>query len=154
MSGGTSIVRPASLDDTLKIVELGERFYRDEGEHAASPAELTKFIVSHICDPERVCLVAGESVAAVLCGVMIPHYFTGDPTAFKTAWYARPGARGLGAHLLRAFEGWAKEKGARRIIVSGRSERTLRLLSLRNYSPLETVYSKDLQCPKPHSPCL
>jgi GNAT superfamily N-acetyltransferase len=55
-----------------------------------------------------------------------------------------PEARGLGAHLLRAFEAWAKSKGARRLIVAGRRERTLILLSRLGYTPLETVYSKDL----------
>jgi GNAT superfamily N-acetyltransferase len=83
-------------------------------------------------------------VAGFLCGVLTPHYFTGEPTAFKTAWYAIPGARGLGAHLLRAFEAWAKAKGAHRLIVAGRQERTLALLGRLGYAPLETVTSKDL----------
>ena len=95
-------------------------------------------------DEDRVFLVAGEPVAALFCGGIAPHYLTGEPTAFKSAWYALPEARGLGAHLLRAFEAWAKAKGARRLIVAGRQERTLALLSRLGYAPLETVTSKDL----------
>ncbi len=76
--------------------------------------------------------------------MVAPHYLTGEPTAFKTAWYALPAARGLGAHLLRAFERWAKGEGARRLIVAGRQQRTLTLLGRLGYAPLETVYSKDL----------
>jgi len=75
---------------------------------------------------------------------LVPHYFTGEPTAFKTAWYALPNARGRGAPLLRAFQAWAKEKGARRLIVAGRQPRTLMLLGRLGYHPLETVFSKDI----------
>ncbi len=99
----------------------------------------------------RVCLVAGEPIAAVLCGLVTPHYFTGELTAFKTAWYAVPAARGYGAHLLRAFEKWAQEKGARRLIVAGRQDRTLQLLERLDYRPLETVFAKDIPWQKPHS---
>ncbi len=93
---------------------------------------------------DRVFLVTGKPVSGFLCGVIAPHYFTGEPTAFKTAWYALPAARGHGYYLLRAFEAWAKVRHARRLIVAGRQERTLTLLSRLGYAPLETVYAKDI----------
>ena len=155
MSAGKSVVRRATSDDVARFVELGLRFYAEEGGREACPRQLASFAFSHLDDDNRVFLVAGEPVAGFLCGVLAPHYFTGEPTAFKTAWYAVPGARGFGAHLrafeagrreglLRAFEAWAKAKGARRLIVAGRQERTLTLLSRLGYLPLETVTSKDL----------
>lgn len=152
MTGAKSKVRHATLDDVARLIELGERFYRDGGKRLASAEHLACFVISHICEPGRICFVAGNPIAGVLCGVALPHYFTGEPTAFKTAWYALPGARGHGAHLLRAFEAWAREKGAHRVIVAGRSGRTLQLLSHLNYHPLETVYTKDIPCRKPHFP--
>ena len=139
-----AIARRATFDDVARFVELGLRFYQEEGGREASPNALASFAISHVCDPDRVYLAAGDPIAACLCGMIAPHYLTGEPTAFKTAWYAIPGARGYGAHLLRAFEGWAKEKGARRIIVAGRLDRTLTLLERLRYQPLETVYSKEL----------
>ena len=142
MSGRS--VRRATLDDVARFVELGMRFYDEEGGREACPAALARFGISHVCDADRVYLAAGDPIAACICGMIAPHYLTGEPTAFKTAWYAMPGARGYGAHLLRAFEAWAKEKGARRIIVAGRQPRTLTLLERLHYQPLETVYSKDL----------
>ena len=142
MSG--PIVRRATLDDVARFVELGLRFYDEEGGREASPEALARFAVSHVCDENRIYLAAGDPVCACLCGMLAPHYLTGELTAFKTAWYAIPGARGYGAHLLRAFERWAKEKGARRVIVAGRLPRTLTLLERLHYQPLETVYSKDL----------
>ena len=142
MSG--RIVRRATPGDLARLVELGLRFYREEGGREASPATLARFAASHVLDEACVCLVGGDPVAACLCGMIAPHYLTGEPTAFKTSWYALPGSRGFGAHLLKAFEAWAMQKGARRIIVAGRRDRTLTLLERLHYQPLETVYAKDL----------
>jgi hypothetical protein len=125
-------------------VELGMRFYAEEGNRKASPHQLARFAISHLSEEDRVFLVAGEPVSAVLCGIVTDHYLTGEPTAFKTAWYALPTARGYGAYVLLAFESWAKAKGAHRLIVAGRQERTLNLLSRLGYAPLETAYEKDL----------
>ncbi len=144
MSAAKALVRLGTPSDLARFVELGLRFYGEEGGREACPRQLARFAMSHLHDEHRVFLVAGEPVAAFLCGVFAPHYFTSEPTAFKTAWYALPGARGLGAHLLRAFEAWARAKGARRLIVAGRHTRTLTLLSRLGYVPLETVTSKDI----------
>ncbi len=154
MSARKPLVRRGTHDEVARFVELGLRFYAEEGKRNASPHQLARFAISHLRDEDRVFLVAGEPVAAVLCAVIAPHYLTGEPTAFKTAWYALPGARGLGAYLLRAFEAWAKEKGAHRIIVAGRRERTLTLLNRLGYAPLETVTSKDLPWQKQPFPSL
>jgi hypothetical protein len=154
MTGQKSAIRRATLDDVARLIELGAQFYAEDGKRPASTAELARFAVSHICDPERACFVAGDPAVGVLCGVIAPHYFTGEPTAFKTAWYVLPGAKGYGAYLFRRFEAWAKEKDARRLIVAGRHERTLGLLSHLDYQPLETVYAKDLPWQKPPFPSL
>jgi hypothetical protein len=138
------LVRQASGDDVASFVELGMRFYAEEGKRKASPHQLAAFAISHLGCADRAFLAAGEPAAAVLTGILAPHYLTGEPTAFKTAWYALPAARGYGAYLLRSFEGWAKAKGARRLIVAGRQERTLTLLGRLGYAPLETVYEKDI----------
>jgi len=144
VSRASGLVRRGTLDNVARFVELGLRFYAGEGKRKACPEQLARFAISHLNCEDRIFLVAGEPVAALLCAVIAPHYLTGEPTAFKTAWYALPAARGYGAHLLRAFEAWATEKGARRLIVAGRQERTLTLLSRLGYAPLETVTSKDL----------
>lgn len=152
MNERSRIVRRATTDDIARFVELGLRFYQEEGGRPACPEALASFAASHLCDAERIYLAAGKPAAACLCGMISPHYLTGELTAFKTAWYAIPEARGYGAHLLRAFEAWAKEKRARRIIVAGRHQRTLSLLERLHYHPLETVYSKDLPWQKPPFP--
>ncbi len=88
MSGPS--VRRATLDDIARFVELGLRFYDEEGGREACPHSLARFAISHVSDENRVYLAAGDPVAACLCGMIAPHYLTGEPTAFKTAWYAIP----------------------------------------------------------------
>ena len=89
MSKG-KLVRRATLDDIQPFVELGMRFYDEEGGRKASPKALAGFALSHVLDPTRVYLAAGEPIAACLCGMIAPHYLTGEPTAFKTAWLRSP----------------------------------------------------------------
>jgi hypothetical protein len=160
-------VRPATRDDIAGFVQLGLRFYREEGGREADPLQLAHFASSHLGEAHRAFFVAergsspprGSSdrereqgtsgvqrtcMVGFLCALVAPHYLTGEPTAFKTAWYVVPGARGYGALLLRTFEAWAQAKAARRIIVAGRADRTLKLLARRNFFPLETVYAKEI----------
>ncbi|MBT3070938.1 hypothetical protein KKP04_08665 [Rhodomicrobium sp. Az07] len=138
------VIRQADEGDVARFVELGLRFYAEEGGRRVDPRALARFAFAQIGEPGRVLLAAKEPAAAFLAGMIAPHYLTGEPTAFKTAWYALPDARGYGAHLLRAFEVWAKEMGAARLIVAGRAPRTLALLERLQFQPLETVYAKDL----------
>ncbi|MGA7323658.1 MAG: GNAT family N-acetyltransferase [Rhodomicrobium sp.] len=149
-----SKVRCATREDVQRFVELGLRFYEDEGKRDADPQQLVRFAITHLGGGDRIFLVAGEPVSAFICGMIAPHYFTGERTAFKTAWYALPGARGYGAHLVRALESWAKARGARRIMVAARYERTEGLLGRLHYHPLETVFTKDLPWQKQPSPSL
>jgi GNAT superfamily N-acetyltransferase len=129
----------AHASDITALVEIGTTHL---GRSLACRDTLIRFAESHIADPDKVCLVAANGPDAVICGVVAAHYLTGEMTAFKTAWAAKPGATGHGAHLLRAFERWARERGAQRILVSGREARTCTLLERRGYSRLETVYEK------------
>jgi GNAT superfamily N-acetyltransferase len=151
MSARKRLVRQGTLEDVSRFVELGLRFYGEQ-QREACPKALARFAMAHVCDADKVYLVAGDPIAACLCGMIAPHYLTAEKAAFKTAWYAIPEARGYGAHLLRAFEAWAKERGAQRLFVAGRNARTLTLLSRLNYEPLETVFSKDIPWQKQPSP--
>jgi len=145
------LVRRAGEGDVARLVELGLRFFAEEGQREADPRTLARFAFAHLHDSDRVLLAAGDPAVACMMGLIAPHYLTGEPTAFKTAWYALPGARGYGAPLLRAFEAWAKEMGARRLIVAGRTPRTLALLERLQFQHLETVYAKELPWQKQQS---
>ena len=137
-------VRPAALEEIPDLVELGMEFYGTEGRRDCCREALSRFAEAHIRDGDKVCLVSGKPPTGAICGVIAPHYLTGEPAAIKSAWFARRNARGHGAALFRAFERWAVENGAKRVIASARNPRTLKLLSYGGYSQLEIVVSKDI----------
>lgn len=58
------IVRRATLDDVARFVELGLRFYDEEGGREVCPHTLARFALSHVSDENRVYLAAGDPVAA------------------------------------------------------------------------------------------
>ena len=61
MSAGKSLVRRATPDDVARFVELGLRFYAEEGGREACPRQLARFAFSHLDDENRVFLVAGRA---------------------------------------------------------------------------------------------
>jgi GNAT superfamily N-acetyltransferase len=137
------IMHKASAADIERLVDMMDAYYADHGrEHPRSA--LRDFIDLHLEGRNRVCFTAGRPYEAVLTGTVQPHYHSGELTAFETLWLSFPGKSGYGAQLLPAFEEWARARGAKRIILSGRTARTCRLLELKKYRPLEMAFDKEL----------
>ncbi|MGO9172007.1 MAG: hypothetical protein ACLP7P_08595 [Rhodomicrobium sp.] len=137
-------VRYGTVGDVPRLVRIFLQFYASDGRPVKDAVPLAAFCLEHMNAPDKICLVAGEPIGAFIAGVVQPHYHTGIVTAFKTVWLSAPGKSGHGAKLIRPFEEWAREKGAKRIIFSGREKRTLKLLELKGYEPLEVAYDKEL----------
>jgi hypothetical protein len=136
--------RLATVHDVSRLVHIFLQFYAADGRPVDDAVPLAAFCLEHIGAPDKICLVAGEPIGAFLTGIVQPHYHTGIMTAFKTVWLSAPGKSGHGAGLIRPFEEWARARGAKRIVFSGRNERTLRLLRIKGYKPLETACDKEL----------
>jgi hypothetical protein len=85
VSRRNGLVRRGTLDDVARFVELGLRFYAEEGMRETCPEQLARFALSHLNCEDRVFFAAGQPAVAFLCAVIAPHYLTGEPTAFKTA---------------------------------------------------------------------
>lgn len=66
-----------------------------------------------------VCEVENE-VVGFIAGSLMPHFLNKDCIiANEMAWWVNPGYRkGLGKKLLQAFESWARDNNASRIVVS------------------------------------
>jgi hypothetical protein len=135
--------RLATVHDVPRLVHIFLQFYVADGRPVDDAVPLAAFCLEHIDAPDKICLVAGEPIGAFLTGAVRPHFHTGIQTAFKTVWLSAPGKSGYGARLIRPFEKWAKASGAKRIIFSGRDERTQRLLRLMGYEQLEVAYDKE-----------
>jgi GNAT superfamily N-acetyltransferase len=89
-------------------------------------------------------------LVGMLGGMLTPDLLDGSLTATETFWYVLPQHRlGIGGiQLLMTFEKWAKQVGAKRVIMahltSHNSETLEKLYKRRGFKPMEIFYSKEL----------
>jgi hypothetical protein len=142
-------VRRAEPSDLSQLVALAREYFESIGR----PVDLdrtTRFFADHLERLETVaCLFVSfgsdrEQINGVIAGAVLPQIFQSEPAAYKTGWYARPGAKGNGIALLRAYESWTKSLGAQRIHANAREARTIKALEKLGYVPLELTYVKDV----------
>jgi hypothetical protein len=140
-------VRTATLDDLPQLIDLAREYFDSIG-RPCDLAAVANFLMQHLNSEHCAVFVAvgpdRTKVKGALSAVVWPQQFHAGAAAFKTGWCARPGAKGYGAALLRAFERWAKERGACRAVASSRQDRTARMLSKLGYHPMEAVCAKEL----------
>ena len=89
-----------------------------------------------------------EELAGALMGVVYPEPYSDELTATEFAWFVRPGHRGEGIRLYRAFEQWARERGCARIrmvhltdVMPAKLANVYRRLG---FEPAEVHYVKEL----------
>lgn len=89
-----------------------------------------------------------EGVKGLLLGHVAPHPFWPVQSAFEAVWYVSPGLRagGGGLALLKAFEAWSVEKGAKIVGFSTFQEPGPlgRLLEIHGYKKVDVNYMKVL----------
>ena len=134
-------IREASLDDVSALVGLGIQFYGREG---CDEAFLSKFAIDHIIDDNKNCwvLLDKSDIVGVLCCGFERQAPSGNPVAYKSAWFVKQGKRWGAKGLLARFESWALDKGAKRLLVTAREPRTVTMLEKLGYSPTELVVEK------------
>ena len=135
-------VRPGTVADVPRMVELAGRFYDASGlpmpfERAAVEAQM----LACVTEPGRCGLV---SEGGLICGALAP--LLSAPSwimAVEIVWWAEDGS---GLALLRAFEAWAREVGANevRMTTLHRMPRTGRAMERLGYRPEEISYSRML----------
>lgn len=93
---------------------------------------------------------SGDKIKGILGGVCVRCTMTADLEAIEAFWYVYPELRGKpgSIKLLKAFEDWARGRGAARIKMMHLSHLnpiSMREIYLRmGYSALEVAYSKNL----------
>lgn len=87
-------------------------------------------------------------IHGALGAVKCPDPFNGDLICVENFWYVIPEYRGSGIRLLKQFEAWAKEQGAKRVAMIHLlqlSPKELEHLYIRlGYQPIEVNYIKNL----------
>lgn len=142
-------IRPASVTDVPRLIEMGARFiaetaYRDLV--SANPTRMTDIVSSVMDSPDGVVLVSETNAHVTgMIGVMVyAHPFSGERTGFDLFWWIDPEARGHGVRLMRAAEQWASDHGATKMQMVAPNPRVETLYERLGYQAVEVAYQRSL----------
>jgi GNAT superfamily N-acetyltransferase len=89
-------------------------------------------------------------ITGAIGGILHPDLYDGSRTiADEFFWFARPEHRGAGVALYRAFEAWARERGASEIqmchLIDSMPAKVARFYAGAGFRAVEVRYSKELR---------
>jgi GNAT superfamily N-acetyltransferase len=130
-----SDVRRATIEDIPRLADMMERFVRLGG-HEPSRKSVEAYLLWALTEG-----VVFIGKAGAIGGMMQPLPFDASGKyATELFWWSEGGE---GIRLLNAYEKWAKDNGARNIIVSTIDtieSKAARILERRGYTPQETKH--------------
>ena len=146
------VIRVATVNDIDTLCEMGSRFlaFAPHGKHVNTTAEdyrsgceaFMRFGTVFIAERD------GKACAMLACAIMPVWFAPSILMAHELAWWVDEDARGSSAavRLVRAFEEFARESGARIIAMSQlhavNGEQVGRMLTKLGYEPSEMTYIK------------
>ena len=91
-------------------------------------------------------IVMGDPAVGMVGGIIYPHYFNDEIIAQELFWWVSPAHRGGGGtRLLDAFEQWAEDEGADKIMMISLEKNDVSgIYKKRGYTSLEHTYEKKL----------
>jgi len=117
-------IRPMQPKDLPAVLEMARCMHQESVYRRFDYDEnkMGRLLYNYISNPKTSFSCVGTSkdtLNGVFLGSIGEHYFGTDLIASDTLWYVSPQSRGsrVGLQLLRAFESWAKERGAAEIYV-------------------------------------
>lgn len=149
------MIREALAEDIPRLVVLGRAFLAETG--LASLTEIdddsfSRSLAEMVASENKTVLVAenGAGIIGMAGGLVYPLYFNFNHlTAQEMFWFVLPDHRdGVGAELFKAFEAWAREKGALSITMialdSNRPKSVARVYKRAGYVPAERSFIRGL----------
>lgn len=145
------IIRKAKHDDIFDLLVLARGFSREAPAMHKWDRDKTEAMLKTCIENELTTILVmefeGEVVGGIV-GVVQPLFMSNTVVASELAWFVDPNHRGKGAiKLVKAFEGWAKEKGAEYVTMADiRGIADLSKLYERlGYELTEAAYSKKVE---------
>ena len=145
------IIRKATNDDIFDLLVLARGFSREAPAMHEWDRDKTEAMLKTCIENELTTIIVmefeGEVVGGIV-GVVQPLLMSNTVVASELAWFVDPNHRGKGAiKLVKAFEGWAKEKGAEYVTMADiRGIADLSKLYERlGYELTEAAYSKKVE---------
>lgn len=135
--GAGGMIRPADERDIPRIIDMIERLVAAmSGPQRVDRLRTGETLAGLLHDPQGVVLVSGGGFIA---GRITRTVISPDPVAVELGWYAEDRS---GLALLRAFEAWARARGATLIKMSCNGGAAQRILERSGYRVAETAMVK------------
>jgi len=120
------MIREADVGDVIKLIEMAGKFHKYSVEDKGLgfvPSDLVKYMVFLMENPIATVLVSEEEgvVVGSIAAIVNPWFMNfSDRIAHEQWWWVDPDFRGKGVAvgLLKEMEKWAKDAGARVIIMT------------------------------------
>jgi GNAT superfamily N-acetyltransferase len=147
-----SKIRPATVEDLASLEPLAREFYASSQVLKRFDTDLFVQTWIRLLDANGVIFLLedGSSIVGALGGVLYGDPYSGDAIATEFFWFVAQRARGGrgGLQLLKAFEGWARDRGALEIrmvhLLDSMPEKLARVYKHFGFQPIEVHYSKEL----------
>ena len=147
----TTTIRPATEADVPYLIMLADVMLAESSFSSVpfDPEAFALTVIRLLDDRQFVTLAEkGGQIVGAMLGVAIPFAFSHAMMAQDVALFVHPGARGrlVSVRLVRAFEGWAKERDCLQIrpAVSSGCEAACRLYGLLGYRPVGVSFMKEV----------
>lgn len=129
--GSRQLIRPARMDDIPSVIDLIEKLAATVNGLPVDRIKTGETLAGLICDPAGVVLVSG---AGFIAGRLGDTFISRDLVAYEMGWFAEDRS---GLRLLRAFEVWARDRGAAMIAMSCNGGAAQRILERSGYRVAE-----------------
>lgn len=135
--GSGRLIRAALVADIPAIIDMVERLVEAvEGPQCVDRVKTGETLAALINDRDGVVFVSGGGFIAGQIGQTV---ISRDPVAFELGWLAQDRS---GLRLLRAFEAWARGRGATLIKLSCNGGAAQQILERAGYRAAETAMVK------------
>lgn len=132
------LIRSATMQDIPRIIDLIEKLAAAVNGLTVDRIKTGETLAGLICDPAGVVLVSG---AGFIAGRLGDTFISRDLVAYEMGWFAEDRS---GLRLLRAFEAWARERGAAMIAMSCNGGAAQEILRRAGYREAEIKMVKAL----------
>lgn len=135
------MIRFAEISDLDACVEMGVEFTKMAG---FTPGEgKISTTMTGLIDSDSL-IVFGLPAIGMVAGIIYEHFFNNEKVAQELFWWVKPSARGgIGKQLLTAFEDWAIQQGADKVLMISLEKNDVSgIYEKRGYTPLEHTYER------------
>lgn len=130
------MIRTASAQDIPAVIDLIEKLAASVNGLCVDRIKAGETLAGLLADPAGMVLVSGGGFIA---GRVADTFISRDLVAYEMGWFAEDRS---GLRLLRAFEVWARERGAVMIAMSCNGGAAQRILERSGYGAMETKMVK------------